>query len=690
MVGTAGDRRDRSRDEREALRVIVVEDNPDDAALLLRELRRGNYDPQPELVDTLEGLEAALKQANAWDLVISDWSLPTFNGLAGFRMMREMGLDLPFIIVSGTIGEEHAVEALKAGVNDFMTKGRYARLIPAIERELREAEIRKQKKLAEMDLQKQRAELEASERLLRSVLQTVPDGVVVVDQAGKVIVWSAGTEAVLRMPKTDLPLDAWPSHYGFYLPDRATLVPSGELALALALDGAGADSQELFLRNPGCPKGVWLRVSGRPLRAADGETISGAVAVFRDVTKEKSAQEHLMISDRMASVGMLAAGVAHEINNPLGAALLNLELVNEMLAHRQPRQQQQQRQQRRQPPPPDPMSEIQESIGDARSAVARVREIVGDLRIFSRHDELGGSDRADVREALESSLRMAFNEIRHRAHVHRDYNDAPRVTGSEGRLGQVFLNLIVNAAQAIPEGNTDANTITVATRTSDAGWAVVEVSDTGAGIRPEDIPNLFTPFFTTKPPGIGTGLGLPICQRIVQQMGGEIDVESELGKGTTVRVRLPPAQAAKESPPVQVAAESLAPISQRRGRVLVIDDEPMLASAIRRVLINHHDVETTTRAVDALEKLRLGATFDVIFTDLMMPQVTGMELYACICEEFPDHGPRVVFLTGGAFTQAAREFLAAVPNRTLEKPIDRDSLLALVSERVRSPSVPPQ
>jgi signal transduction histidine kinase/DNA-binding response OmpR family regulator len=674
----------RAHQPRGALRVIVVEDNPDDAALLLRELRRGNYNPQPELVDTLEGLEAALQQKNAaWDIVISDWSLPTFNGLAGFRMVREMGLDLPFIIVSGTIGEEHAVEALKAGVNDFMTKGRWARLIPAIERELREAEIRKQKKLAEHDLEKQRVELESSERLLRSVLQTVPDGVVVVDRTGKVIVWSAGTESVLRMPKTDLPLDWWSSHYGFYLPDRTTLVPSSDIALALALSGNAVDSQELFLRNEGAPKGAWLSVSGRPLRSADGRTITGAVAVFRDVTKEKSAQEHLMIADRMASVGMLAAGVAHEINNPLGAALLNLELVNEMLAQPQPSEQQsREREQQR---------ELQESIGDARSAVARVREIVGDLRIFSRHEDRAAGDRADVREALESSLRMAFNEIRHRAQVIRDYSDAPLVKGSEGRLGQVFLNLIVNAAQAISEGNTEANTIKVSTRTNEAGWAIVEVTDTGAGIKPEDIPNLFTPFFTTKPPGIGTGLGLPICQRIIQQMGGEIDVESELGKGATFRVSLPPAQTpTTEARPVKASMRSRAPISQRRGRVLVVDDEPMLASAIRRVLISQHDVDTTTRAVDALDKLRTGAMFDVIFADLMMPQVTGMELYARICEEFPDHGPRVVFLTGGAFTQAAREFLAAVPNRTLEKPIDREGLLALVSERVRAPSIPPR
>ena len=666
---------------KKVLRVIVVEDNEDDVELLLRELRRDHYLPEYQHVETPDALRAALA-GGPWDIVISDWSLPSFNGLSAFQIVREVAKDLPFIIVSGTIGEENAVEALKAGVNDFMTKGRFARLLPAIERELREASVRRLKHHAELDLERQREETQKSERLLRNVLQTVPDGVIVVDERGHVRMWSAGADTIFGMPAPELPIVEWSEHFGLFMPDRTTPLPPGELALARALGGTAVDRQELYLRNANVPNGAWLNASGRPLRAPDG-TITGAVAVIRDVSKERLAQEQVMISDRMASVGMLAAGVAHEINNPLGAALLNLETVHEML---------------KRPPfsvrsgadgasgPSRADADIQESVADARAALARVREIVGDLRIFSRHEDPSAT-RADVRQALESSLRMAFNEIRHRARVEREYGPSPFVNGSEARLGQVFLNLIVNAAQAIPEGNSDKNVIRVVSRTDETGAAVVEIIDSGAGIKPEDIPNLFTPFFTTKPAGIGTGLGLPICQRIVAQMGGAIRVESELGKGTTFRVTLP---AVKSEPaPARVMAQSRAPISARRGRILVVDDEPMLASAIRRVLSSQHDVETTTRAEEALDRLRSGSSFDVIFSDLMMPQVTGMELYARICKEFPDQAPRVVFLTGGAFTQAARDFLANVSNRTLEKPIDRHGLLALVSERVRSPSVAP-
>ena len=550
-----------STDGSKPLRAIVVEDEDDDALLLLRELKR-SFDARCLHVSTPEALRAALADG-PWDIVISDWALPTFNGLEAFRIVREVAGDLPFIIVSGTITEEAAVEALKAGVHDFMVKGRFARLAPAIERELREAETRREKRLAELDLERQRAETERSERLLRSVLQAVPDGVVVVDTAGRVVVWSAGADAIFKMPRADIELADWPRHYGIYLTDRMTLAGGGDQALVKALSGTEIDREERFLRNAQV-KEAWLSVSARPLRASDG-TITGAVGVFRDVTHERATQEQIMISDRMASVGMLAAGVAHEINNPLGAALLNLELLDEML--------------RREPARRDD-ADLRETTADARSAVARVREIVGDLRIFSRHED-PTAVQADVRSALESSLRMAFNEVRHRARVQKDYQPAPIVDGSEARLGQVFR--------------------------------------TSSSTRPGD----------------------------PEEHRREHDLASRDACARTPRARWSRGVRTR----IGISAESPR-TSSRRSRCA-------------------------------------GATFDVIFSDLMMPQVTGMELYARIREEFPDHAPRVVFLTGGAFTQSARDFLARVPNPTLEKPIDRNGLLALVSERVKAPSLPP-
>jgi CheY-like chemotaxis protein len=191
---------------------------------------------------------------------------------------------------------------------------------------------------------------------------------------------------------------------------------------------------------------------------------------------------------------------------------------------------------------------------------------------------------------------------------------------------------------------------------------------------------LFTPFFTTKPVGVGTGLGLSICQRIIGAMGGKITVESVLGTGTTFRVQLP-AASTKEAAP---AAESSRPVeAKRRGRVLVIDDEPNIASVVRRTLMRDHEVEVVNEGSLALERIRSGATYDVILCDLMMPQMTGMEVFEKLKALSAAQAERMIFLTGGAFTPRARSFLDEVPNARIEKPFDPEQLRAFVNERVR-------
>jgi len=192
---------------------------------------------------------------------------------------------------------------------------------------------------------------------------------------------------------------------------------------------------------------------------------------------------------------------------------------------------------------------------------------------------------------------------------------------------------------------------------------------------------IFDAFFTTKAIGVGTGLGLSICHRIVRALGGELEVESELGSGSAFRVSLPAASSARE--PVRVVSN--APRKPgRRGRVLVVDDEPMIATAIRRTLSLEHDVVLSSAAATALQRINDGERFDVILCDLMMPQMTGMELYDELVRTAPAQADRVVFLSGGAFTAAARAFLDDVPNPHLEKPFDTRQLLALVNDRTRT------
>jgi CheY-like chemotaxis protein len=279
---------------------------------------------------------------------------------------------------------------------------------------------------------------------------------------------------------------------------------------------------------------------------------------------------------------------------------------------------------------------------------------------------------------------MAQNEIRHRAKVERIYGRVPRVDANEGRLGQVFLNLIVNATQAIPEGNADDNEIGVATRTDGAGNVVVEVRDSGQGIAPEHRARLFDPFFTTKPVGVGTGLGLSICHNIIAAHGGTIEVESEVGKGSMFRVILRPSAivTAFEEPPPP-------PPPGRRGRILVVDDEPMVVASVARLLSPEHEVVTVTAARDALTHLDEGDRFDLILCDLMMPEMTGMDLLEELARTHPDQAERMVFTTGGAFTPRAQEFLDATPHQRIEKPFTSQGLRAAVrSQLARFPPPP--
>jgi signal transduction histidine kinase len=387
------------------------------------------------------------------------------------------------------------------------------------------------------------------------------------------------------------------------------------------------------------------------------------LAAIRDVTNQRNMEMQLLTSDRLVSLGTLAAGVAHEINNPLAAVLANVDLaLRDAAALSEPS-----------PVHPELMSELR----DARDAAERIRHIVRDLKVFSRTEE-DARTAVDVRRILDSVARMAGNEIRHRARLVKEYREVPAVMANESRLSQVFLNLLVNAAQAIPEGKAEDNEIRIVTRRGAEGRVCIDIKDTGCGIPEAARARLFTPFFTTKPVGSGTGIGLAICQRIVRAFGGELSFESRVGEGTCFTVGLPGAETeaeAEERPGPPPSAPQL----RRRGRVLVVDDDPMIIQSIRRVLSGQHELVCHDRAESALGLLRAGQRFDVILCDLMMPEVTGMEFCGRLVELDPVQAERVVLMTGGAFTTQAREFLDASPYQRVEKPFDVPGLRALIN-----------
>lgn len=404
-------------------------------------------------------------------------------------------------------------------------------------------------------------------------------------------------------------------------------------------------------------RGVLLRdVKGKPSRV---------IGAMMDITERRAMEARLLLSDRMSALGTLAAGVAHEINNPLSYVIANLGIVTEGIKQL------------------DGGAAFVSALEEAREGALRVHRIVADLTIFAR----AGEERkipCDLARVLDAALHLAEHEIRRRARLVRLLGTVPRVMGDEARLGQLFLNLVVNAAQAIPIGDPDRNEIRIVAQTI-GGRAVVEVHDTGPGMPPEVVGRVFDPFFTQKPIGAGTGLGLSVCHGIVTALGGEISVESTAGRGSMFRVALPAApveqaEPAKSSGTGTGSGTGGRASGPRSGRILIIDDEPLVGRMVERALGREHQVSAVTSGREALSRIEAGARFDLILCDLMMPEMTGMEVFERLSALAPEQAEVTVFLTGGAFTRRAREFLEHRP--CLEKPFDLSALEALVRQRI--------
>lgn len=622
------------------LRVLVVEDSREDADLLLQALRGGDHEIEHACVQTAEEMLAAL-DGSSWDIILSDYSTPKFSAPRALEVLKTRSVEIPFIIVSSTTDEEAAVNAIKAGADDFLVKRHLERLWPAVEHGLRAVEARRQRRAAEQAL-------EQNERQFRMLVESLND---VVFSLSRDMRYDGlfGNARVCKGLANEYVIGQTPHS-------------AHKQALERALNGE-ANTYEWVCTQCGAVRHFENSVA--PRHDTDGD-VTGVVGIIRDITEWKRVQALLATADRMASLGMLAAGLGHEINNPLAALLSNLEVAL--------------RNAKRMGANPLAAAEFLEllaALSEAHDAALRVGSIVQDLKLFSRESESG--ETVDINQVLEASLRVTGNEIRHRARLIKDLRPVPHVEANESRLGQVFLNLLTNAAQAINEGHAQTNVIRVVTRCSPEGEVVVEIHDTGCGIDPADMERLFAPFFTTKPVGVGTGLGLSICHHIVTSYRGRIAVESQPGRGSTFRVTLPAtARKPMSAPP---ASDHTAKRGQR-GRVLVVDDDRMVTQAIQRSLRDVHDVEAVTDARVALEMLTSGEPYDVVLCDLMMPEMSGMDLYNELSRLAPQQTERIIFLTGGAFTKAAGEFLDRVENRCLEKPFDIAELRSLISERM--------
>lgn len=385
-----------------------------------------------------------------------------------------------------------------------------------------------------------------------------------------------------------------------------------------------------------------------------GETRS-AVAV-RDLTETRRIRAQLHQADRMATMGQLAAGVAHEINNPLSWVLGNLDLLVEGLR-----------------------GEQRDVARRAAEGARRVERIVRDLKTFSRTRPPEPSA-VVLPTAVSSAVNMIRHQVRDRGVLIEDYAPVPTVDGDETRVGQVCLNLLVNALEALPDDQREANRIEVRLYTDDSGEAVLEVADNGPGIPTEVRHRMFEPFFTTKRQG--TGLGLSITRSITASLGGRLVVDSQPGLGTTMRVILP---AGLLPPGVEERPAAGAPQTANRQvecTVLVVDDELDILELMAAAL-PQYQVTTASSADEALSLLE-GGVFDAILCDLMMPDKTGMELHDEAIARWPGLAGRFAFVTGGAYTEAARTFLDQTQAPVLHKPFQLQDLRALTAELVEA------
>ncbi len=637
------------------LRILHLEDDARDAELVSAALSAGGLSFTIRRVDTRQAYEEALRREE-FDVVISDFSLPAFDGAAALQLARELRPGVPFLLVSGVIGEDAAIESLVGGANDYVLKHRLARLAPAVRRALAEADDRRARSRAEEAVR-------ASEARYRRLFESSGDGLLILD---------ASTGRILDANPAFLSLVSW---------TREEVVGRTVAELGIAGDSAcAAVFRDMLSRDEARFDDLELRARGGEPVSAD--LVSNAYGLdgqrviqcsTRDIRERKKLENQLRLAQKLEAVGQLAGGVAHDFNNILAVINSYTELaVSELSAE-------------------DPLRDDLEQV---LAAGARAAALTRQLLAFSRKQFLKPvvlSPNAVV-SGVERMLRRIIGED-----VKLELRLDPglgNVRADPAQLEQVVMNLVVNARDAMPRGGAlgiatfHAELDEGALRSYPGGrpgtYVVLEVSDTGQGIDPAILPRIFEPFFTTKGPGKGTGLGLSTVYGIVKQSGGFIDVRSQPGRGATFRVHLP--RVAGE-PAVAEAASSLEPAGGTET-VLVVEDDAAVRRLVHRVL--EPAGYTVLSAPSGPEALRLherhGGPLDLLLTDVVLPSMDGV----AVAERFRALHPglRILFMSGYP-AHAPTDLGVFRPDLAfLHKPFTAAGLLRKVRERLDAEHVP--
>jgi len=491
--------------------------------------------------------------------------------------------------------------------------------------------------------------LRRSEARFRALVTSAPDAILILRWPYILFVNPAGARL--------LELESCDDAVGI---DIRTKLSADQIAIAeqrLQLQATGADviAPHEYHSVATSGKPVAVDVSTMPIEYENGPA---TLVYARDVTQRNVILARLREAEKLTAVHSLAAGVAHEINNPLSYVLLNLEFLERELPDLGG--------------DPIRVAALQRRLADTRHGAERVKHIVRDLQALTRKDEVIRGQ-VELDQILDHTLHLLRRELLPGISVQTDYSEVPCVLGNPTRLEQLFSNLLLNAVHALRESEQPERWLKVTLRTGD-GFVLAEIADNGCGMTDQVLSRAFEPFFTTKPLGIGAGLGLAICRRIVDDLAGRIEVDSRPLSGTTVRVYLP-----------SCATETAAEHGGARGRVLLVDDERAVVESLRHALHDDLDVETAGSARDARALLESGKEFDAVLCDLTMPEETGADFFEYVRARYPGLAKRFVFMSGGVFHPNTQAFLENSGCVHVEKPFSLDHLRSLLAQLIAAP-----
>jgi len=625
------------------LRLLLVEDSENDALLLVRELTRAGFEPVVERVETAVAMQAALDR-QGWDIVLGDYSMPQFGGAAALALLREGGLDVPFIIVSGTIGEERAVAAMKAGASDYVPKDKLKRLVPVIERELREAAGRRERRRAE-------AALREAEAGYSTLVEQAPVGIYRSNPAGRFL---SANRALARILGYDSPAEL----LGLDMTRDVYADPAERQRLL--------DRDSYTEREYDEVEATWKRKDGRRLtvqlsvRAVRDER--GAVEYYetfvRDVTERRQLETQLLQAQKMEAVGRLAGGVAHDFNNLLTVILSYSDLLLEDLPTDAP---------------------DREDVEQIRQAAVAASSLTRQLLAFSRQQVLEPRV-LDVNTVVASTEKLLTRLLGEDVSLTTSLAAAlGAVKVDPGQLEQIIMNLAVNARDAMPRGGRlsietanvemDESYVHGHPLARPGHYVMLAVSDTGTGMDAATQARIFEPFFTTKEAGKGTGLGLATVYGIVRQSSGFIWVYSEPGHGTSFKIYLP-----RVDEPVSPAGAPAPQVVGGSETVLVVEDVAAVRAVTRQMLERQgYCVLEAANGATALSLARQHhSAIHLLVTDVVMPEVSGRELADQLVQLRPDM--KVLFMSGYTDDAVVRHGILQEGIAYLQKPFTPDTL----------------